>query len=172
MNYLSYLVTIMLVTFACQSPPPEEHSEVPHDHGPARYTTEAPEIDAAKAGMEAYLAGDWNKFRAGYADDAEIFHNSNEPIAPDQLLENTKEGLEAVSSYTFTDEQYWERIIDDEGETWVYFWGTWQADHASSETKFEIPVHLAWHHKDGKVVEEYGLWDRTQIVLAEMGSAQ
>jgi ketosteroid isomerase-like protein len=161
MKIVIRIATLLLLVTACQAPPPQQ------EEGPARYTTDAPEINTAKAGMDAYLAADWDAFRAIYADDAEIFHNSNEPVDPDELLANFKEGVQNFTSYGMADEQFWERIIDDEGETWVYFWSTWKGVHAATEKSLEIPVHLAWLYKDGKVIEEYGLWDNSQIVLAE-----
>jgi len=153
---------ILLIVTACQ-PPPEQ--------GPARYTTDAPEITAAKAGMSAYLAGDWDALRAGFADNAEVFHNSNQAVSPDESISTLKQNLESIASYALGDEQYWERIIDDEGGTWVYFWGTWNAVHAATEKNIEMPFHLAWLYVEGKVVEEHGMWDTSQILLAEQETA-
>jgi hypothetical protein len=170
MKILCQLVAVLTILAACQpSTPPA--AEAPEETT-VRFTTNAPEITTAKAGMNAYLAGDWDAMRATFADNAEVYHNTTEPVGPDQSIANLKEGLESVSSYRFDDEQYWERIIDDEGETWVYFWGTWNADHATSDKVFEVPVHLAWHYQNGKVVEEFGLWDTSQMLLAEMEAAE
>ncbi len=145
--------------------------QAPQEQGPARYTTDAPEITAAKAGMDAYLAGDWDALRATFSDDAEVFHNSNQAVGPDESIATLKEGLQAVSSYSLSDEQYWEKVIDDDGENWVYFWGTWNGLHAATEKNLEVPFHMAWHYEEGKVVEEYGLWDNSQMLLAEQEAA-
>ena len=170
MKALCQLAAVITVIAACQpqTPPAAEAAE----ETPVRYTTDAPEITTAKAGMDAYLKGDWDALRATFADNAEIYHNTTVPVGPDQSIVDLKEGLESVSSYSIDDEQYWERIIDDEGETWVYFWGTWHGDHANSDKVFEVPIHLAWHYQDGKVVEEFGLWDNSQLVLAEMEAGE
>jgi len=170
MKILCQLVALITVLAACQpqTPPAAEAAE----EAPVRYTTDAQEITTAKAGMDAYLAGDWDALRATFADNAKVYHNTTEPVSPDQSIADLKEGLQNVSSYSIADEQYWERIIDDEGKTWVYFWGTWNAEHATSDKIFEVPIHLAWHYQDGKVVEELGLWDTSQMVLAQMEAGE
>jgi hypothetical protein len=170
MKSLYHLAVFVVIAAACQPqvPPAAEAAE----EAPERFTTNAPEITTAKAGMDAYLAGDWDALRAIFTDDAEVYHNTTEPVGPDQSIANLQEGLETVSSYSFAEEQYWERIIDDEGETWVYFWGTWQADHATSDQQFVVPVHLAWHYQDGKAVEEFGMWDTSQMLLAQMEAGE
>ena len=161
--------SILILFVACQSPTPPGMEQA--TTAVERYTTTAPEIDAAKAGMTAYLEGDWAKFRSGYAEEAEIYHNSTSPMTVEETITSLQEALAAVSSYTLDEEQYWERIISDEGEVWVYFWGTWKAQHASSDTQFEVPFHLHWHYHEGRVIEEYGLWDNSQVMLAEMAAA-
>ena len=162
MKNLLRMGAIILVMAACQ--PPQEQ-------GPARYTTDAPEITTAKAAMQAYLDGDWDALKATFADNAEVYHNSNTGVSPDENIASLREDLQLVSSYSLGDEQYWERIIDDNGEYWVYFWGTWNAVHAATEKDIEVPFHLAWQYEDGKVVEEYGAWDNTQMLLAEQEAA-
>lgn len=161
MKKVTKVLVILLIVAACQ----------PKPTGPDRYTTTAPEIDMAKATMDAYFAGDWATMRAAFADTAKIYHNSIEPMTVDENMTNTQEGLNSISSYKLGDETYWERIIDDEGRTWVYFWGEWKGVHAATNKELSVPYHLAWHYADGKVVEEFGLWDNSPIILAEQEAA-
>ena len=169
MKRICSLAPILILVVACQSPTPPAAEEA--TEAVERYTTTAPEIEAAKAGMTAYLEEDWDAFRSGYTEDAEIFHNSTSAMTIDETIASLQDDLTAVSSYGWDDEQYWERIITDEGEVWVYFWGVWEAQHASSDTQFELPVHIAWQFDESKVIEEYGLWDNSQVMLAEMETA-
>jgi hypothetical protein len=50
-------------------------------------------------------------------------------------------------------------ILDDKGETWVYFWGTWEGTLSANGEKIELPVHLAMQFMDNKIVKEHGYWD-------------
>lgn len=161
MKKLMKALVILLVMVGCQ----------PQASGPERYTTNAPEIDMAKATMNAYFAGDWGTMRAAYADTAKIYHNSMEPMTSDAVIEGNQSSLSAVSSYQLGDETFWERIIDDEGRTWVYFWGEWKGVHAATNKELSVPFHVAWHYVDGKVVEEYGLWDNAPMIMAEQEAA-
>jgi hypothetical protein len=170
MKRICSFAPILMLVFSCQSPTPPAAEDA--TVAVERYTTTAPEIDASKAGMTAYLEGNWDAFRSGYTEDAEIFHNSTSAMTIDETIASLQDGLTSVSSYGWDDEQYWERIITDEGEVWVYFWGVWEAQHASSDTQFEVPVHIAWLYVDGKVTEEFGFWDSSQSLLAEMEAAQ
>ncbi len=152
------LFTCLVLIYACQQ-------------APARYSTDSPEIDLAKSAMDAYLAGDWETMRSAFADTATIYHNNNEGIGPDENITSTQESLAGISSYELEDETYWEMIVDDENRKWVYFWGTWIAQHQATGSTLEVPFHIAWWIQDNKIVEEYGYWDNTSFVLADQEAA-
>lgn len=126
-----------------------------------RYTTSSPMIDLVKKGLMAYEKKDWDSWKAQFADDAKIFHNNwDEYISPDEFIEDQAGFLGNFSSYEFVDEPaFYEQIIDDKDQKWVYYWGVWEGTLKSGGQKLKIPVHLALLYKDGKIVEEYGFYD-------------
>ncbi len=152
---------LLLVFFAACQPPAQQ----------ARYTTDSPEITQAKATMDAYFAGDWETMRAAFADTAKIYHNSIDHVGPDDNIKNAQEGVSNVSSYELGDDSYWEMIIEDDGDKWVYFWGEWKAVHAKTGNTMSVPFHLAWWYEDGLVVEEHGFWDGSAFILEEQAAA-
>ena len=161
MKRLPYFTLLVLLLAACQ--PPAEQT--------VRYTTDSPEITQGKAIMDAYLSGDWETMRAGFADTAKIYHNSTSSMNPDENIQNLQEGVSAVSSYELGDDVYWEMIVEDDGDTWVYFWGEWKAVHAGTGNSMSVPFHLASQYKDGLVVEEHGFWDTAPIIMEAQAAA-
>ncbi|MFD0976572.1 hypothetical protein [Salinimicrobium gaetbulicola] len=127
----------------------------------ARYTTSSPMIDLVKKGLMDYEKKDWDSWKAQFGDDARIFHNNwDESVSPDEFIEDHSGFLDNFSSYEFVDEPaFFEQIIDDKGQKWVYFWGIWEGTLKSNRQNLKIPVHLALMYKDGKIVEEYGFYD-------------
>lgn len=146
-------LTIVLFT-ACQNQP-------------VRWTATSPEIDVTKALVKDYLDGNWESWMSHYATDAKIHHNSIESISSQQLQDSFKESLLNYNSYTFSDKDiFYEMIIDDEGDKWVYFWGTWEAKVKETNKELVIPVHLALKFVDNKIVEEYGYYDTSPMIIA------
>ena len=160
MRRLIELSVLLLFIAACQ-PPAEQQ---------VRFTTDSPEITKGKAIMDAYLSGDWETMRAGFADNAKIYHNSTSHVGPDENVENLQEGLSNVSSYELGDEVFWEMVVDDNGDKWVYFWGEWKAVHAQTGNSMSVPFHLASQYVDGLVVEEHGFWNNG-VMMAEAQAA-
>jgi hypothetical protein len=141
---------------SCQEAPPE------------RYVTTAPEIDMAKALVNHYEMGDWENWIQLYADSARIFHNSMQPITKDELKNGFVAGLASYSTYGFKgNPSFYEMIIDDKNEKWVYFWGTWSGTLKTNEEQVYIPVHLALNFKDGKIIREHAYYDNGPIVEAK-----
>lgn len=136
--------------------------------GQQRYTTSSPLIDKTKSLIEAYENQDWDTWKSQYTEDSQIFHNNwDQPITPDEFMNGQKEFLKNVSSYEFVDDPvFYEQVVDDDGQTWVYFWGVWEGTLKDSGTKIRIPVHLAILYRDGKNVEEYGFYDMTPYYKA------
>ncbi len=132
---------------------------------PVRWTTTAPEVDVTKALVKDYEDGNWTKWMTHYSDTAKIFHNSVEGITSAALQDAFKGTLQKLSSYHFMDnDRFFERIIDNDGATWVYFWATWEAKVTATGKTITIPVHLALKFVDNKIVREYGYYDRSQLV--------
>jgi hypothetical protein len=136
------------------------------EQGPVRYTSTSSEIDHAKALIKDYEDGNWESWMTHYADTAKVFHNSIEAISPAELAENFKVTLADVASYEFNkDDQFTEMILDDKGETWVYFWGTWEGTMNGNDQKLVTPVHVAWNFVDNKIVKEYAYYDQAPRLL-------
>jgi SnoaL-like domain len=143
--------------------------------GPPRWTTTAPEIDVAKALLKDYQDGNWESWMSHYADTAKVFHNTIVGATPKQLQEALSADIQKLSSYHFSDKDiYYERIIDDDGQTWVYFWGTWEATVATTNKQLVVPVHLDLHFVDGKIGREYGYYDYSSLMTAwnELAAAE
>jgi len=132
-----------------------------------RYTSTSPEIDVVKALVRDYQDGNWEGWMTHYADTAKAFHNTIVPATAKDLQEGLKGTLERLSAYGFSDKDiFYEMIIDDKGDKWVYFWGTWEATVAESNKKLVVPVHLALQFVNSKIVMEYGYYDYSQIMTA------
>ncbi|MGB5361022.1 MAG: nuclear transport factor 2 family protein [Eudoraea sp.] len=130
-----------------------------------KYFSSSPEIDEVKALVKDYNAGDWTAWMTHYADTAKIQHNTLEDSTPAELLEGFKDLLAGTSSYGFTDKDiFYEMVIDDKGEKWVNFWGTWEGTIAANNQKLVIPVHLTSQFVNGKIVEEHGYYDLSEYM--------
>jgi hypothetical protein len=134
---------------------------------PVRFTSTSPEIDVAKALVKDYQDGNWESWSTHYSDTAQAFHNTMVPATPKELQEALNGSVERLSDYGFSDKDiFYEMIIDDKSDKWVYFWGTWEATVDESNKKLVVPVHLALQFVDNKIVREYGYYDYSQIMNA------
>jgi hypothetical protein len=135
--------------------------------GPERWVRDSPEIKIAKTLVKDYQDGNWESWIGHYADTAKVHHNSVESISPQQLEEALKNDISNYSHYGFSDKDiYYEMIIDEFGDKWVYFWGTWEGTMNSTNENFIIPVHLDLKFVNNKIVEEYGYYNRSSIDTA------
>jgi len=148
------LVAVALVT-ACQQ------------NQPQRFTTSSPEIDAYKKGVNAYESQDWETWQGIFADTAKVYYNTwAESSTPQEAMQGHINMIGTLSSYGFDDEKMFiEQVVDDEGQTWVNFWGLWKGTVKGSGKALEIPVHLSTQFVNGKAVEEYGFWDMSAYAL-------
>ncbi len=64
------------------------------------------------------------------------------------------------------DEDFFEMVVTDNGETWVNFRGLWSAVLKGNGQKFLIPVHVTARFVDGKIVAEHGYWNSLELTLA------
>jgi len=141
---------------------------------PQRYFSSSTEIDVAKTLITDYHEGNWDKWITHYADTAKIYQNAIKPKSPKETMESLKDILANVSSYKFDDKDLWyEMIIDDDDETWVNFWGNWRGTVAANGQELVIPVHLTLQFIEGKIVEEHGYYNLSEItaVLNEIATA-
>ena len=133
--------------------------------GPERWTNNSPDIDVIKSLVKDYEDGNWSSWTAHYSSDAKVQHNEFK-LSSNELQEALSQDITNYSEYGFSHndgEIFYEQIIDDKGDKWVYFWGTWKAKLKIDDTEYVIPVHLACKMVDGKIVEEYGYYNRSSI---------
>ncbi len=161
--FLLGLATVLFIT--CQKREPQ------------RFFTASSEIDIVKALLTDYHAGDWDAWAGHYADTAKIYHNTLESATVKETIENLVNILSNVSTYKFDDgedDRFYEMVITDENEKWVYFWGTWRGELATNNQKLIIPVHLALQFVDGKIVEEYAYFNISEFnsALQEIEAAK
>lgn len=141
---------------------------------PVRYTTTSPEIDEVKALLKDYQDGNWEAWATHYADTAKIYHNSwkeGSGKTPQQTADDLKAILANVSSYGFevdaeNDMPWYEMVLNDNGNTWVSFWGNWKGTLAANNKELEIPVHLSIQFVDGKIVREEGYYNLSEFTAA------
>ena len=135
---------------------------------PVRYASSSPEIDAFKSSIKHYLAQNWDEYRQHYADTVKFRNNVPEEkeISLDSLISNWKQEHEMFSDIHYVaDEDFFEMVVTDDGETWVNFWGLWSAVLKANGQKFEIPVHVTARFVDGKIVAEHGYWNSSELAL-------
>jgi hypothetical protein len=150
-NFLLVALSILLFT-ACQ----EQEKK--------RYFSESPEMDVAKAGIEAYESGDWDTWKSHFADTAKVYVNSKESITVAARLEELSSGSAALSSYGFDKSDDWmEMVIDADDETWVYYWAQWNGEFAATQRKVSVPIHLAIQFVNGEIVKEHIYYDGTDM---------
>lgn len=137
---------------------------------PERFTTTSANIDEVKALISDYESGNWDAWTTHYADTAKIYHNTwKTGSTPVETQESLKSILANTSSYGFDkgeNNMVFEQVIDDDGKTWVNFWSNWRGTLSANGQEIEIPVHLSVNMVDGKIVNEYGFYDVSQIQAA------
>ncbi len=136
------------------------------EKGPVRFTTTSPEIDSYKKAIDAYEKADWATWAGTFADTAKIYHNSWDVSATAaEIQEGHINTLSNLSSYGFDkDEMVLEQVLDDDGKTWVNFWGHWKGTIKANGKEISIPVHISAEFIDGKIVREYGFWNMSEFV--------
>lgn len=140
------------------------------DSAPPRYASASPEIDVVKALLKDYEEGNWEGWMSHYADTAKLHHNSKEPSTAAQIRDGLSGILDNVSNYDFEDDDnFFEMVVDDDGEKWVNFWGNWEGTLSANNKTMSIPVHLTLQFVDGKIVEEHAYYDLSKY-LTEMNA--
>jgi len=156
MKQLIYLVLVLITITACKQE--------------QRYFSSSAEIDALKSGISALESRDWEGFKSFYTSDGEIYVNSKDSISVDQRLKDLKEITAALSSFGFEAKgQFFEKVIDDDNETWVNFWGQWSCTFKHNGKQISIPVHITAQFIDGKASEEHLYYDGT-VLSAEFSA--
>ena len=128
--------------------------------------TASPEIDVLKSLIKDSEEGNCTNWATHYGANAEIYHNTIEPIGSEELQKNLMVVINNLSNYHFShkeDEIFFENIIDDKGDNWVYFWGTWKGTVSGRNKEIEMPIHIAFKMVDNKIVKEHAYYDPSLI---------
>jgi hypothetical protein len=131
-----------------------------------RYSQFSLEIETFKAVINDYDTKNWESYVSHYADTSKTRFN-NVSMASSEIPNYHKANDVNYSSRSFIEKgQEYEMVLDDEGKTWVNFWGTWNGTLAANNKELTIPVHLTARFIDGKIVEDYGYWDISEVILS------
>lgn len=131
-----------------------------------RYTQQSPEIDTVKQHIANYNAMDYSDM-SHMADTSKSYLNSKKNfLSKSDLMDYHKANDSNYASRGFLKEdQTFEMVVTDDGETWVNCWLNWRGTMKESGKVIDIPVHLTYQFVDGKIVREVGMWDPTEVVL-------
>jgi hypothetical protein len=137
-----------------------------------RYTQQSPEIDTYKKLIENYKNLKWDDFAVHYADTVKI-HNNVTRGKGITLSERLEENKSIANQYTWVIEnEEYEMVETDKGQTWVNFWGLWKGTDKVTGKLYDIPIHVTTRFIDGKIVEEYGYWNNSEIVTDMLKQAE
>ena len=130
-----------------------------------RYTQQSPEIDTVKTLIKNYNNKTYDA--SIYADTSKTNYNSKDKaMSPSETIAYHQANDAMYSSREFLEEdQEYEMVKTDEGQTWVNCWLDWKGTLAGNGKEFMIPIHLTYQFIDGKIVREVGMWDPTEVVL-------
>ncbi|MEO8934030.1 MAG: nuclear transport factor 2 family protein [Xanthomarina sp.] len=132
-----------------------------------RYTQNSEEIEIVKAVISDYNYQEWESLMSHYSDTAEIYFNSrSEILAPTDLERFYKNHDAGFSTRAFEDEsREYEMVEDNNGKSWVNFWGLLKGNLDGNNKQIIIPVHITYEFIDKKIVTEFGYWDSSKVKL-------
>jgi len=133
-----------------------------------KYTQESAEIDTVKQLIANYDNQSYDM--SLYADTSKTYYNSKDnALSKDEVLAYHQGNDAIYSSRSFmAEDQHYEMVITDEGDTWVNCWLNWEGTLKGNGQTYQLPIHLTYQFLDGKIVREIGMWDRTEIAMAQM----
>jgi hypothetical protein len=136
---------------------------------PVRYFSASPEIEITKSTLKHYVDGNWDAMKPLYADTAKVMNNvpDRKGISVDSAIRDYMQDHELFSSISYVvEEDFFEMVVTDEGETWVNYWGLWKGTLKATGEEFEIPLHITQRFENQKIVREHGYWNSSAIALA------
>ena len=137
-----------------------------------RYTQQSAEIETYKKAIADYKNLDWESLATHYADTAKIANNvvREKAIKVSQNIEENKESAR-MFDWVVEKEEY-EMVVTDDNETWVNFWGLWKGTMKTTKKVYDIPYHVTARFIDGKIAEEFGYWNNSEIIRDLMKAEQ
>ena len=114
------------------------------NQGPERYTQNSPEIDNVKKLIANYNTKNYDT--SMYADTSQTRYNTKDnAMSPAETMAYHKNNDVNYSSRSFLEEdQEYEMVVTDDGETWVNCWLDWKATLAATGKEVTIPIHLTY----------------------------
>ncbi len=134
-----------------------------------RYFSTSPEIEITKSTLKHYLSGNWKALESLYADTAKVLNNvpKGKGVSIAAAIEDYKQDHELFTSMSYVaDEDFFEMVVTDDGETWVNYWGLWKGTLKATGEEYEIPVHITQRYINQQIVRELGYWNSSAIALA------
>lgn len=129
-----------------------------------RYTQNSAEIDIFKSVIKDYNDKNYESLVSHYADTAKTSFNKDRMLSKDIPKYHKANDANYSSRGFINDNQEYEMVLDDDGKTWVNFWATWKCTLAANNEEITMPVHLTARFIDGKIVEDYGYWNPSEII--------
>lgn len=157
MKKILYLLFVVVVFAAC------------NNNTTQRYFSASPEIEIAKKSLKYYADANWQGLKLLYADTAKVMNNVTKAkgVSIDATIKDYQQDQKLFSSIRFVaEEDFFEMVVTDEGETWVNYWGVWKATLKASGEEIKMPLHVTQHFINQKIVRELGYWDNSATVLA------
>jgi ketosteroid isomerase-like protein len=157
MKKVIYLLSAVVLFTACST------------KEPVRYFSASSEIEITKSTLKHYVAGNWEALKSVYADTAKVMNNvpDRKGISVDSAISDFMQEHELFSSISYVaEEDFFEMVVTDEGETWVNYWGLWKGTLIATGEEFEIPVHITQRFENQKIVREHGYWNSSEVALA------
>jgi uncharacterized protein len=157
MKKILYLLFVVVLLAACNT------------KQPVRYFSASPEIEITKLTLKHYLDGNWEAIKLLYADTAKVLNNVPEGkgVAIDVAIKDYQQDHELFNSISYlAEEDFFEMVVTDEGETWVNYWGLWKGTLKATGEEFQIPLHITQQFINQKIVSEHGYWNSSAIALA------
>jgi len=139
-----------------------------------RYTQKSEEIETVKTLIKNY--NDQTYDVTIYADTSKTFYNTKDKsLSPSETITYHQANDSIYSSRGFlAEDQEYEMVVTDDGETWVNCWLDWKGTLTANNKEVDIPIHLTYRFVEGKIVREVGMWDGSEIalVLQELAMAK
>jgi hypothetical protein len=130
-----------------------------------RYTQDSKEIETVKKTISYYDIHQWDSLALNYADSAKIYYNTRKSaLSAKDLKAFFTQNDSYISTRAFEDEsREYEMIEDNNGKIWVNFWGLWKGNLKENNKGIVIPVHITYQFSKGKIVEEFGYWNTSEL---------
>ena len=123
----------------------------------------SPAIKLLESKLEAYRRGDWDRWVACYAENAQVFYNTaSEPMSAQQAAQMHAASLVPLSAYAFDhDDDHFEARVNSEGVVEATFYGLWQATFRQTGAIVMVPTHVRYWFERDLIIGEHGFWDNT-----------